>query len=229
MHTTQGEKMTSDYVLDEEKFKYHAKTWEVKGRHAIYVSIIDNVLANYDHPVSVSDVGCGIALLSNIINSDGVSYVGYDINPLSIAECNKRFPDKTFVQQDVRKYCDNVDIVMAFAFLKHFSLEEIPAIINILGKCSKQLIFSLPIGEDKDDFSNGWPHTFMSRETLDKALKKAGHQVVYVNDNDVEQIFVTERIDEAKVEDSKVTTVSEATTTIKSPAKKARKKKSRKK
>ena len=208
-----------DYILDEKSLANNIKLLENSGKYQVYAAIVDDVLDDYEHPVSISEIGCGIALLSGVINSEGVSYVGYDINPLSISLCKSRFPDKHFIKQDVRKYCDKVDIIMAFAFLKHFSLEEAPAVLRILCEYSQQLIFSMPIGEsDVDDLSNGWPHTFVTRKTLEGWLKSGNHTIVSTDDKDVENIFVTKRVAEAKEEHKETDTASTT------PKKKSRKK-----
>jgi len=72
---------------------------------------------------SVIDLGCGPGLLSPMLSSLGLDYVGIDTREENVAEALRRYPDKMFRNQDVvtddPAKLGSYDITFCFGLLYH--------------------------------------------------------------------------------------------------------------
>jgi len=138
-----------------------------------------------EHSVrSVIEFGCGSGLLAHSLPS-GIDYLGVDKAPLLLDKARKRNPTMRFVCCDVRNVQEKPrDLSLAFSFLKHFALSEWEQILGIILRHGQHAAFNVQIADqDIDNGVNGFPHVFVTRERLDKAVHTNGHKVKEITVN----------------------------------------------
>lgn len=125
---------------------------------------------------SVVEYGCGSGQLAAYIKNP---YTGIDQSEPLLALARSKNPDKVFICATVRDDLKSVeaDHVCAFGFMKHFRLEEWPAVFSRLAANAKEtLTIEAPTveGEDWEDLRHDFPHTFVTRQTVARLASDNG-------------------------------------------------------
>jgi len=174
--------------------------WKQARFHDAYAYDITQVVkeAELKKP-SILEFGCGPSLIPAELDFK-FKYKGVDKFPLCIVKAKLLNPDLDYEEIDIRDFYTEkkFDIACAFAFLKHFTLEELPVIFSKLFKSGDICIFSIPIGDaNVDDLSNGFPHTFVTRKFIEKLAKSYGHEIISISESigPVELVYVTQKIE----------------------------------
>lgn len=177
--TDQG---TVDYSewLTPDRLGVEEKTWEEHKYYELYAAHIRG-LVDGARVRTILEVGCGTGWVPTVLPRN-VEYRGVDANErcIALAKAKTHHP---FVVADIRTYPRQaVDLVCSFAVLKHFALAEWSAVVGNVLQHGRRGLFSIPVAEeDKDDFTAGFPHTFVCHATLDAAVRAAGHDLVFID------------------------------------------------
>ena len=133
---------------------------------------------------SVIEFGCGTGLVAAGL-PDTVTYHGEDAN----AECvlrararNDGRPRRTFAIADVRAAWQYVagkyELACAFSFLKHFGLHEWDTIVERVLRPGRMGLFSVPVSLAGDrDEGLEFPHVWVTATRVERAVRRAGHEV----------------------------------------------------
>jgi hypothetical protein len=216
----------SDY-LTKGRLEAEMVAWKQARFHVAYAYDIASAAkeAGLSKP-AILELGCGPSLIPAELDID-FTYKGVDKFPLCITKARLANPDHEYEEIDIRDFHaeKTYDIVCAFAFLKHFTLEELPVIMSKMLKSGNICIFSIPIGDtNKDDLSNGFPHTFVTLSYLKKIVKSYGFKIVATNESigPVEPVFVVRKLNVERPKTTEKATAPKKTSTA--PKKKKGKK-----
>lgn len=178
--------MIADYsaYLTPERLAVEEQAWRESGIHRLYATELLKAMASEDC-ISVVEVGCGTGWVPTCL-PDSIMYGGVDVNAGCIEIAQRKNPFRDFLVADIRESLATLDpsgrwwdAGCAFAFLKHFALHEWSDIVRHLLSFGRVGVFTMNVGtEDVDDFSQGYPHTWVTPATLDNAVQAAGHGVV---------------------------------------------------
>jgi len=141
----------SEYLSQPGMLEYIESEWLKNPQiHDAQAAFVNSVIERYNIK-SVIEFGCGTGNLAMRL-PDKINYRGVDLNPEALIIAMEKRPNTEFKCTDVRKFRGKADLVIAFAFLKHFSLDELPAIMTKLKQAGKHVIFDMPYSDDpKDD------------------------------------------------------------------------------
>lgn len=117
---------------------------------------------------TVLEFGCAVGYVPAEL-PDEIEYVGVDANPHCIMDAHEANPRRQFVIADIRNaVVREADIVVAFAFLKHFHLDEWNAIIGILlAYAQRTILTSVTIAPvDQEDRKTPFPHVWVTEDRL---------------------------------------------------------------
>lgn len=147
---------------------------------------------------SIIEFGCGSGQLARRINN--ANYVGCDQSGPLLELAQTKSPNKVFNLCNIReaKGTTGVDHVVAFGFLKHFSLSEHDDIFARLASFAKKtLTIEIPIrGWEHEDRGHDFPHTWVTDKRMRANATKHGFKVSKVTDNrSWEKIYHMERVD----------------------------------
>jgi hypothetical protein len=136
---------------------------------------------------TVIEFGCGSGIVAEGLPLE-VSYLGIDANEWFLERARLRNKDygptsRAFRLLDVRQcHPDGQggvrDLSMAFAFLKHFSLEEFGQILARVLAHGRYGCLGVQLLEADLDDGTEYHHTFITEEHLTRALALAGHREV---------------------------------------------------
>lgn len=192
---------TTDYSewLTPERLEIEERLWAEVGIHSTYATEV--IAAAYiglqsynrrNRELTVLEVGCGTGWTAMRLHErlketeKALWYVGVDANEGCLRLARTKSPGG-FVQADIRTLAPtgdpetdlSSDVVCAFAVFKHFALAEWKDIVVRVLKLGRAGVFTMNVGDqDLDDFSNGFPHTWVSTLTLAQAVDAAGHTIV---------------------------------------------------
>lgn len=172
--------------------------WAVNQESKAYAQYVGKVIEQINHPLpTVLELGCGTGWVPTHLK--GIRYVGVDGNEGCVKIARTKTPFQ-FVCADLRTFMPDepVDIICAFAVLKHFALFEWDDVIAKVLRHGQFGIFTMNTAErDVDDFRFGFPHTHVSRARIHEAVWKAGHEVLSIEmsigGGDVEPVIFTAR------------------------------------
>lgn len=153
---------------------------------------------------SILEIGCGTGLYAEILRNrfPAVKYVGLDSNPEALAIAQSRNPNTFFSLCDFRDLPtgDVFDLVTAHAFLKHFCIEEWPALFLKFLSLGKKAHFDMQtaavtLNDGSETFGN---NLWVSESIFKDLLSKAGHtvcssEIAYQKDDRRATIYLTER------------------------------------
>ncbi len=134
---------------------------------------------------SVVEFGPGAGLLAAALAvlDPCVDYLGVEKSVGLLAACGKRkaklqqWKTCKFVLGDVRDYQgERRDVAVAFKFLKHFSLEEVGAILARVLAAGRYAAFHLQITPEPLDDGKEFPHTFLTEAAVKAVLDLCGHK-----------------------------------------------------
>lgn len=173
--------------LTPERLEVEELAWEQSGIYRLYSHHV-TVTADQENCTSVLEVGCGTGWLAASLPPH-LKYLGVDANRNCI-DLARRKSDRQFMTADVRDLealfylrdwyapATRADLVCAFAFLKHFALDEWTDVFVRLLNRGRVAVFTMNVGEqDLDDFEQGFAHTWVSTDTLVAAITAAGHRL----------------------------------------------------
>lgn len=132
---------------------------------------------------SILEIGCGTGFIPTELSGD-VKYMGVDKNQTFLDWAKqKNQPDRQFVQEDVRSLTPSwleskeykPDLVVSFAFLKHFGLDEWNEIVTTILKLAPMAIIEMQVGTDDLDNGKAFHHVFVTQEHIDAVIEAAGH------------------------------------------------------
>jgi SAM-dependent methyltransferase len=130
---------------------------------------------------NVLEVGCGSGILAAGLPL-AIEYTGIDLNTwfLERARSRSQRAARRFVCFDARNYehGEPADLVVAVAFLKHFSLEEHDRILAHILRQGQYAFLGVQVADREVDTGTEFHHIFVTREHLGEAIKVAGHEVV---------------------------------------------------
>jgi 2-polyprenyl-3-methyl-5-hydroxy-6-metoxy-1,4-benzoquinol methylase len=143
----------SEYLSQPGMLEYIESEWLKNPHiHDAQAAFVNDAI-DFIVPKSIIEFGCSTGNLAMRIDTKKIKYLGIDQNEqaLLIAQY-KNSALASFLHGDIRNNRKKADLVIAFAFLKHFSLEELPTIMKKLKQAGKFVIFDMPYSEEpKDD------------------------------------------------------------------------------
>lgn len=132
---------------------------------------------------TVLDFGCGSGLLAvellRVLPT--VYYAGVDKNDYFLGQARARVEHHnrcTFAKGDVRDNTRGSDLVMAWAFFKHFGLHEWDELVAKAIAAGNHAAFSVQFLDHDLDDGTEYHHVFVTRERFLRALDAAGHEIV---------------------------------------------------
>lgn len=181
----------SEYLNQPDMLEYIESEWLRNTHiHEEQADFVNKVIKNYKLN-SVLEIGCATGNAAMRIECK--EYTGIDKNEECLKLAREKNPGKTFVYADVREYAGTFNLVCIFATLKHFSLEELPAIFERLKLLGKYLVFDIPIAEEVVDDGTEYHHVWLSREGL-LELVGEGKILAENHSNEKEPIFLISNI-----------------------------------
>jgi len=170
----------SDYLMDPAHLENEESEWARQGFYKKNAGAVRDVLQSRGLK-TVVEFGCGSGWVAYELGEKGYSnsYIGIDKNPNCIDLAHTRNQYMTFIEGDVRDlWSFDCDVVCAFAFLKHFSLEEWGSILCHILEYGKFGVFAVAIADHDLDDGTDFPHTSVTLEHLDRAVAAAGHKIL---------------------------------------------------
>jgi SAM-dependent methyltransferase len=164
--------------LTPERLGAEEAQWALTGIYRLYAERLLEV-AHLEGCASVLEIGCGTGWVPTVL-PPSLRYLGVDANPDCVALAMTK-SDRTFMVKDVRDLPAQewADLVCAFAVLKHFALSEWRDVLQRVLSMGRVGLFTMNVGlQDADDFEQGFPHTWVSWDTLAGAVRSAGHEFV---------------------------------------------------
>ncbi len=160
----------------------------------------------------IVEVGCGSGLIPVELPRE-VRYLGIDKNPTFLEYAKKKNDPscRTFVYEDVRNLSPEwmkkkgfapFDLVMSFAFFKHFGLHELDDVMNKVISLAPVAVFEVQTASQSFDNGTQFHHNFITTNRLHRVIGEAGHKFLYdvvVYDGDIPEgrmqarIIVTEK------------------------------------
>lgn len=171
--------ITQDYSvwLTPERLAAEERLWK---EVAIYRLYADAVLRTCEEEGcrSVLEIGCGTGWVPTLLPSE-IDYTGVDANEGCLALARQKSGAR-FLNADIRGLQHRpVDLVCSFAVLKHFALQEWTGVLARVLSFGRIGLFTMNVGPfDRDDFEQGFAHTWIGQETLEAAVAAAGHRIV---------------------------------------------------
>ncbi len=170
------------------------KSWASYGVYKHYGAFICRLIQRYGIE-NILEMGCGTGWVPTVLPAD-VEYKGVDANARCVGLARAKVK-RRFVVGDIRTFPkQDVDLVCSFAVLKHFAIGEWADVVGKLLQHGRWGLFSMPItGEDRDDLSQGFAHTMVSRATLEAAIMAGGHRLLFTEavGKGTETMVATER------------------------------------
>ena len=166
--------------LTKERLEVEEKAWDnCNGMHEAFATPVNDLCMNKKLK-SVVEFGCGTGRVLPLLHKR-LDYTGVDANQgcvdkaIERAKGLERSGSFEYVLDEIRTTTlHGYDVVCAFSVMKHFRLDEWESVLAKVLSCGEYGIFSMPIGpEDIDDFSQGFPHTWVRMETVRKAIEYA--------------------------------------------------------
>ena len=150
----------SEYLNKPGMLEYIEQEWLRNPHiHDAQAQFVNDAIASTLGIKSVIEFGCSTGnLAARILHP--VKYRGIDSNAAALEFARTKCPDKKFIESDIRTFKSKSDLVIAFAFLKHFSLHELPEIMAKLRKIGKYVIFDMPISEQPFDNGEEFHHSW---------------------------------------------------------------------
>lgn len=145
---------------------------------------IDFVLAAVDkyELYKIAEFGCATGHVAAGLPRC-VDYVGIDKNPWFIEKARERCPDLQFILGDVRAInTTGYDLSMAWAFIKHFALDEVDDIIRKIVSTAAYSIFGmqfLKCDEDVADDGLGYNHVFITEKRFADVLASVSRKEIH--------------------------------------------------
>ena len=173
--------------------------WAENHEKEVYAGYLKRLFPKIGHVPTVLELGCGTGWVPALLVDTQVLYAGVDGNA-GCVELARRKTKHQFHHADLRTFelWAPVDIVCAFAVLKHFALVEWNDVVAKVLRHGRYGIFTMRIGErDLDDLSRGFPHTLVSLERLRSAVAAAGHALTALEPSSVpgvDTVVMTERL-----------------------------------
>lgn len=129
--------------------------------------------------------GAGLLAASLAVLDPFVDYLGVEKSVNLLAACGKRraklgqWKTCKFVLGDVREHqSPRRDVAVAFKFLKHFSLEEVGAVLARILVAGRYAAFHVQITPEPLDNGTEFPHTFLTEAAVKAVLDLCGHKEV---------------------------------------------------
>lgn len=183
---------TADYSvwLTPERLELEEKQWAEVRIYELYASHLMRVVVE-ERCKSVLEIGCGTGWVPTRL-PESLEYVGVDANDGCLALAAQKNPTRSFLAGDVRSLSwHRSDLVCSFAVLKHFALSEWSEVLAKVLSFGRVGLFTMNVGpSNMDDFEQGFPHTWVSRETLARAVWDAGHRMVSAEPMDTTETMV---------------------------------------
>jgi SAM-dependent methyltransferase len=150
----------SEYLSQPGMLEYIESEW-LKNPHIHDAqSAFVNDAIDFIAPKSIIEFGCSTGNLAMRIDTKNIKYRGIDMNEQALEIARQKNALATFIHGDIRNNRLKADLVIAFAFLKHFSLDELPAIMSKLMQAGKFVIFDMPYSENPKDDGIDHYHTW---------------------------------------------------------------------
>jgi len=157
--------------------------------HRMYLNFLLPRMAAHEVK-SVIEFGCGSGILASLLPKE-MSYLGVDRNSWFLEKARMRNgvanEKRLFQCFDARNVIGHeCDLSMAWAFLKHFGLDEWDRMLAKVLSHGRFGAFNVQLA--KTDFDNGeeFHHVFVTEEHLQKVLAAAGHEEI---DRSVQETF----------------------------------------
>ena len=137
---------------------------------------VNDYIIKYDLS-TVLEVGCGSGLIPTLIPNK-IYYSGIDNNSYFLEMARKNNKSRIFVKADIRSYhiIFRYDLVISFAFLKHFAISEWVDIASKVLQLGRFGIIEVQIAEKAFDNGIDFHHTFVTEKMLSEALETAGRK-----------------------------------------------------
>lgn len=175
----------SEYYVNDLGIK-EEQAWTEAKQYKTYVEAVKKVITDRDVK-NILEIGCGTGFVPTGL-PDNVGYMGIDKNPTFIKwAIEKNNPTRQFVLEDIRNVTPEwlqikqfvPDVVVCFAVLKHFSLDEWNAITTRILSLAPLAILEMQIGTDDLDNGSRFHHVFVTPEHMEMVLDSSGHVPLY--------------------------------------------------
>lgn len=166
------------------------------NRFEILIKLVKKFQANYK--ISIADVGCGYGSLLDFLiknNYKDITYSGYDINPLLIKSCVKKYPNISFsINNFPSVNCDlaimsgtyNLCVGNSVSLWEEYIIYNLKKCFNF---CKKGMIFNLQYS--KSSYIKNFIY-YTNVKNMEKTLNKHFNRVeIFYNSNTGNDVYFT--------------------------------------
>lgn len=164
----------SHYYNDPERARAEIAAWDRSGPKHLATQLRRAVESCA--PSRVIEIGCGIGRLVPTCRELGITYHGIDRNMIFLDEARRRYvgPDVFFEEGDIRRLSPAIGgdgvLVVATAFLKHFSLSEWDDILARLLTLAPSALLEIHLADSDLDDGTEFHHVAVTETRLARVL-----------------------------------------------------------
>lgn len=158
--------------------------------HDRQIEAVKDMLARYDIR-SILEIGSGAGHLAARIPS-AIKYTGVDSCEIALKKAQERKPGGRFICGDIRAVdLPQADLVVCFAFLKHFELSEWGAIAARVARAGRYCVFDIPVSIHRGSYDDGpdFPHVWITPNHVRAVLESAGCRILELDDRTIEWVY----------------------------------------
>ena len=179
----------------QQTYRDQAKTYDaVRRRDGRELPWLERFLEALPDGRDILDLGCGNGEpFTRTLLEKEFTLTGVDFSPEMIALCERRYPDATWIEQDLR-YLDlgneSFDGILCWGTIFHLPQDDQRSLISKIVALLKPGGVLLMTSGDTDGESEGYVgdaklyHTSLSVEGYEHALRKAGFEMLDVSVDD---------------------------------------------
>lgn len=155
---------------------------------ATYLKQKDFILSHAEHEEvhTVTEYGCGSGLLAHALKNvqSQWGYVAVDKSQklIDIARSKLAYPGEyealQFILNDLRNVAYPASLVVAFAVLKHISLDEWDDVLGHVLAQGRLACWDMQVLDHDLDNGKDWHHVFVTPARLEEQVKACGHEIV---------------------------------------------------
>lgn len=183
----------SEYLKQPGMLDYIESEWKAKPEgHDRHAEVVNRFIKE-NNITDMIEIGCGTGELASRLKVG--RYMGYDSNPDCVAIASDKNTEKGFGCIDVRDLTGVPrSLVISFGFLKHFGLHEWADIFKRVAYFGDYFIFDMPIAEETKDDGLDYHHVWMRPMDINWQLARSGLEVVAIEPNGVEPIYICRHV-----------------------------------
>jgi hypothetical protein len=154
--------------------------WLLGDKHQRFLRFVNPIIEQNDLK-SVIEFGCGSGIVAEGLPGRITNYFGIDTCQWFLDRAVKRLEGRMIYnleRMDARSWVQtDFDLALAFAFFKHFSLDEWESLLGKLLAAGRNAIFDMQLAEEAFDDGSEYHHTFVTQKMLGAATARCGHVI----------------------------------------------------